>query len=116
MKYQYEEKQTNALDGSKVLPFNLLNAKIFYPEQQENKDGTPTVIEMAQTVVAPTAKKEVLDPKKALSYYASVVAGKYSWGKTMEAEHIVSIGKDATNDPVESPFAALTQQLQTFGC
>jgi hypothetical protein len=115
MKYQYEMKQTNALDGSKVLPFDLLNAEIFYPERQENKDSTPTVIEMAQTVVAPTAKKEVVDPKKALSKYASVVAGEYSWGETTEAEHVASIGKNATNDPAESPFAALTQQLQTFG-
>ena len=70
---------------------------------------------MAQTVVAPAAKKEIVDPKKALGDYASVVAGKYSWGETTEAEHITSIGKDATNDPAESPFAALTQQLQTFG-
>jgi hypothetical protein len=99
MKYQYEMKQTNALDGSKVLPFDLLNAEIFYPERQENKDSTPTVIEMAQTVVAPTAKKEVVDPKKALSKYASVVAGEYSWGETTEAEHVASIGKNATNDP-----------------
>ncbi|KAL7503011.1 hypothetical protein ACHAXN_000861, partial [Cyclotella atomus] len=95
--------------------FDLLNAEIFYPKRQENKDSTPTVIEMAQTIDAPTAKKEIVDPKKALGNYASVVAGKYSWGETTEAEHVASIGKDATNDPAESPFAALTQQLQTFG-
>jgi hypothetical protein len=47
MKYQYEERQTNALGGSKVLLFDLLNAEIFYPERQENKDSTPTIIEMA---------------------------------------------------------------------
>ncbi len=115
MKYHYKEKQTNALDGSKVLPFDLLNAEMFYPERQENKDSTPTVIEMAQDVAAPTVKKEIVDPKKAMGDYASVVAGKYSWGETTEAEHLASIGKDATNDPAESPFAALTQQLQTFG-
>jgi hypothetical protein len=56
-----------------------------------------------------------VDPKKALSKYASVVAGEYSWGKTTEAEHPASIGKKPTNDPAESPFAVLTQQLQTFG-
>jgi hypothetical protein len=105
---------SSTLRGHEV-SFDLLNAEIFYPKRQENKDSTPTVIEMAQTIDAPTAKKEIVDPKKALGNYASVVAGKYSWDKTTEAEHVASIGKDATNDPAESPFAALTQQLQTFG-
>ena len=29
MSYQYEVKQTSAVDGSKVLPFDKLNAEIF---------------------------------------------------------------------------------------
>jgi hypothetical protein len=68
---------------------------------------------MAQSAVAPTAKKEIVDPKKALSKYASIVAGEYSWGETTEAEHLASIGKKPTNDPAESPFAALTQDTTT---
>ena len=34
---------------------------------------------------------------------------------TTEEEHAAGIGMMATNDPAESPFAALTQQLQCFG-
>ncbi len=30
MSYQYEKKQTNAIDGSKVLPFDQLNAELFF--------------------------------------------------------------------------------------
>ena len=56
-----------------------------------------------------------IDPKKALSDYASAVDGKFSWGQTSEAEHLASKGKHATNDPAESPFAQLTRQLQCFG-
>ena len=32
-----------------------------------------------------------------------------------DAEHTATIGKIATNDLAESPFARLTQQLQSFG-
>jgi hypothetical protein len=31
MQYQYEEKLTNAIDGSKVLPYDHLNTEMFYP-------------------------------------------------------------------------------------
>ena len=34
MSYQYEVKQTPAVDGSKVLPFDKLNAEIFYPTRR----------------------------------------------------------------------------------
>ena len=36
MQYQYEVKQTPALDGSKLLPFDQLNAELFYPTRKEN--------------------------------------------------------------------------------
>ena len=47
MKYQFEEKQTNTLDGSKVLPFDILNAELFYPDRKENKATTELVKKMA---------------------------------------------------------------------
>ncbi len=31
MKFTFEEKQTDAVDGSKVFPYNLLNCELFYP-------------------------------------------------------------------------------------
>ena len=45
----------------------------------------------------------------------SCVDGEFSWGQTTDEEHQACIGKMATNDPAESPFAALTRQLQGFG-
>ena len=115
MNYQFKEKQTNAIDGSKVLPYDNINAEMFYPECQKNRDTTHCVQEMAQSAIAPAIMGELWDPKKALSDYVTSIGGKFSWGQTSEEEHQVCIGKNATNDPAESPFASLTQQLQFFG-
>jgi hypothetical protein len=38
-----------------------------------------------------------------------------AWGQTTKEEHAACIGKNATNDPAESPFAQLTRQLHCFG-
>lgn len=67
------------------------------------------------TEVAPAILGECRDPKKALSDYVTSMDGKFSWGETTEEEHLACIGKNATNDPAESPFTSLTQQLQSFG-
>jgi hypothetical protein len=117
MKYQYEEKQTNAIDGSKTLPFDCMNAEMFYPTWQENIDSTPVVKVMAAEEVAPAVIEQIIDLQKALLDYATAAAvdGKFSWGQMSEEEHLVSKGKHATNDPAESPFAQLTRQLQCFG-
>ena len=115
MQYQYEEKLTNAIDGSKVLPYDQINAEMFYPTRQENKDTTAMVEDMAMNALAPAIIKECRDPKKALSDYITGVDGKFSWGQTTDEEHLACIGKNATNDPAESPFASLTRQLQSFG-
>ena len=40
MQYQYEVKQTNTIDSSTVLPYNQMNAEMFYPVRQENVDTT----------------------------------------------------------------------------
>lgn len=114
MTYQYEEKQTIALDGSKVLPFDQLNAEMFYPQRPENLQTTDLVKEMASEV-AECIMKELCDPKKALSDYLSCKEGKFSWGETTDEEHNACLGMMATNDSAESPFAGLTQQMQQFG-
>jgi hypothetical protein len=88
-----------------------MNAEMFYPTRQEKIDSTPTVKVMAAEEVAPAVIGQIIDPKKALSDYASAVDSKFSWGQTSEAQHLVSKGKDATNDPAESPFAQLTHKL-----
>ena len=112
--YQYEVKQTPAIDGSKVLPYDQLNAELFYPQRKENAETTDTVILMASEV-AEVIVKELRDPKKATSNYLTSVKGKFSWGQTTDEEHFAFLGKMATNDPAETPFASLTRQLQLFG-
>jgi hypothetical protein len=84
MKYQYKEKQTNTIDCSKTLPFDCMNAEMFYPTRQENIDSTPTVKVMA------AEEGQIIDPQKALSDYASAVDGKFSLGQMLEAEHLAS--------------------------
>ncbi len=65
MKYQYEQKQTVAVDVSKVLPHDQLNAEMFYPVQPESQQTTDVVKVMA-LVVAECILKELCDPKKSL--------------------------------------------------
>ena len=114
MRYQFEEKQTPRIDGSKVLPFDTLNAELFYPDRKENKATTSTVTKMA-VELASCLREEFRDTKKATSDYLSCIDGEFSWGQTTDEEHHACIGKMATNDPAESPFALLTRQLQSFG-
>ena len=91
-----------------------LNAELFYPQRKENVETTKTLQLMA-CEVAECILKELRDPGKATSDYLSSVEGKFSWGQTTDDEHAACIGKMATNDPAESPFASLTCQLQSFG-
>jgi len=65
--------------------------------------------------VAETILNELHDPRKATSHYLTSVEGKFSWGQTTDEEHFAFLGKMATNDSAESPFASLTHQLQSFG-
>ena len=70
---------------------------------------------MTMTEVSSAILGECRDPKKALSDNVTSMDGQFCWGETTEEEHLVCIGKNATNNPAESPFALLTCQLQIFG-
>lgn len=59
--------------------------------------------------------QELKDPRKALSAYLSTADGMFSWGETMDDEHVACTGKNASQDPAENSFDGLTQQIQTFG-
>ena len=109
-----EEKTGHASDGSQVIPMDVLKAELFFPQRDENKETTETVKTMA-VEVADCIVTELRDPKKVTSSYLSDLDGEFSWGNTSDEEHVLGMGMMATNDPAESPFAALTQQLQSFG-
>ena len=53
--------------------------------------------------------------KKATFDYLSSAKGQFSWREVLEEEHQAGVGVMANNNPVESPFAAITRQLQSFG-
>ena len=64
MKYQFEEKQTPSIDGSKVFPYDTLNAELFYPERKENK-ATADIVQKMAVELANCLVQELCDPKKA---------------------------------------------------
>ena len=97
-----------------MIPFDMLKAELFYPTRKENVATTSTVQKMA-VEMAECFLKELRDPKKATSDYLTSAEGKFSWGYTTEDDHNALIGKSATNDSAERPFAMLTQQIQQFG-
>ena len=110
-----EEKLTPAVDVKwKILPFDKINAKLFYQDCKENKETTELVLKMA-VEVAKCMLKELRDPKKATSDYLTSEDGEFGWGYTTDEEHQACFRKITTNDPAEAPFAALTQQLEQFG-
>ncbi len=78
--------------------------------QLENQQTTHLVKEIGECIL-----KESCDPKKALSDYLFCKEGKFCWGETTDEEHKACLGRMATNDSAESPFAGLTQQMQQFG-
>ena len=106
-----EDKTGTAQDGSQVIPMDLLKAELFYPQREENIATEATVKKMA-IEVSDCLLTELRDPKKVTSNYLSSADGEFSWGKTTDEEHVAGIGMMATNDPAESPFTGLTQQLQ----
>ena len=94
MQFSFEEKKTETIDGSKVLPFDILNAELFYPEREENKQTDDLVKKMA-VEVANCLLTELRDPKKATSDYFSSKKGEFSWGQTFNEEHEASLGQMA---------------------
>ena len=70
-------------------------------------------------VMAKAILVELRDTSKAthkhLSSGEGEKGGRWSWGKTTDEQHQAGLGKMATNDTAESPFAGLTHQLWNFG-
>ena len=84
--YQYEERQTPTIDGSKALSMDQLNAELLYLDQKENVETTK-IVQLMACEVAECILKELCDPSKATSDYLSSVEGKFSWGQATDDEH-----------------------------
>lgn len=102
-----EDKLTSSMDGSKVIPFDILKAELFYPKREENQQTTTLLMKMS-TEAATSILQELRDPKKATSDYLTSAGGRFSLGETTDEEHAAMIGIVATNDAAKSPFASLT--------
>ena len=124
MDFMFEHKETPTIlknesnltdfNNSKVLPYDLLRAELFFPAREENQ-ATDTVCTNMAVELAQTMLVELRDPKKATSDYLSSEEGQFSWGQTTQSEHEACIGLMATNNMAESPFAGLTHQFQIYG-
>ena len=108
-------KQTNAIDGSRVSPFDKLKAELLYPERTDNIAtkalDTKIDVEMVSCILT-----EIQNAKKATSDYISSGEGKFSWGYTTQEQHQACIVMMASKDPSENPLAQVTRKPQSFGC
>ena len=65
-------------------------------------------------VAAECILEEMHDKNKLTHKYLDSMDGVNSWGKVTREMHEATLGRRATNDVAEGPFAGLTQQLQAF--
>jgi hypothetical protein len=105
MKYMFQQKKS---PGSAQVIHALVTAELFFPTRQENKDTNNLVVALA-VEAAQVMINEFHDTRKVTSHLIS--GGKFSWTNTSTEEHKAGLGKQATNDYAESPFAGLSQQF-----
>jgi hypothetical protein len=74
MKYMFETKRSQQLDGSSVLPYEILHNELFHPTREENIATNEFVKELA-VEVADCMLQELRDPQKATSDYLSSTEG-----------------------------------------
>ena len=91
MQYQYEVKQTPALDGSKVLPFDQLNAELFYLTRKENID-TNEIVKVMACEVAECLLEELSDPKKQLLIISQSLVANSVGVKQLKKNTMLALG------------------------
>ncbi len=115
LEYIFEMKENTTIDDKiKVLPAGLIQCELFYPIHVENQESTKLVKKLADDVSLVWIN-ELEDPKKATSYHLSSSEGKWSWGQTPDVKKKAGLGKQATNDIAESPFAVMKEEYHKFG-
>ncbi len=92
----------------------MVRKELFNPANQDNKDSTSTLEELA--IVACTRwRDEMVDKKKGTWQFLSDLGGKLSFDHCSEEDKLALCGMMAVNDLTESSFAGLTAQVQVFG-
>jgi hypothetical protein len=116
LKYQFEDKKTEFIKSSntKSVPYKMLLKELFHPADQDNKDSTPMLEEVAAIAIE-AIKIELENENKATYKYLSISGTSFSYEHCSEEEKKAMLGKMATNDHAESSFAGVTAQVQCYG-
>lgn len=114
MKHQFEDKTTKLFgdsSGTKAVPFHEVRKELFHPTDQDNKDSTPMLEELA-VIACKAWVEDMLDEKKATYLCLSVSGSEISWDHCPDEVKEALYGHRATNDLAESCFAGLTRQIE----
>lgn len=98
---------------TKVLPLAVVRKELFYPEREASKETSVYMKELGE-VAASAFLRELRDPRKVTHQYLTSQNGRKCWRNTSEAEKKKAVGIRAVNDPCESSFGGLTNELETF--
>ena len=104
----------NAPGQEKAHLMKELMKELFAPEDQDNKNTTPILEELAVIAIKAWLAKMV-DPNYVTWKLLSESGGDYSWEGSSDELKESLIGMMAVNDLAESAFGGVTAQLEVFG-
>ena len=99
---------------TKPVPLAELRKELFSPVDQDNKDSTEMLEELA-VVAAQRWIDELMDKTKGTFLFMSDSGGEYSWDHASDELKESLYGLMAVNDLAESSFAGLTAQVEVYG-
>ena len=104
----------NAPGQEKAPPMNELMKELFAPEDQNNKNTTPILEELA-VIIAKEWITKMADPHSVTWKLLSESGGEYSWEGSSDESEKSLIGMMAVNDLVESAFGSVTHNWKYLG-
>lgn len=116
LKHEFENKKTECVKASstKAIPLKELIKEIFCPVDEDNRDSTEMLENLAGIGIAGLIA-ELEDEKKATYKYLSISGTEFSYEHCPDNAKKAIIGKMASNDLAESSFAKVTAQVQCYG-
>ena len=92
----------------------MLQKDLFQPTDQDNKESTPLLEELAVTA-ARAWIDELIDPTKATWQFMSNSGGEYCYDHSSTDLKEVLLNMVVVNDLLESSLAGVTVQVQVYG-
>ena len=112
---QFEHRQTCLFNSStKVRKLKELCRELFHPSDQDNKESTALLEDLA-VVAAEAWIGELVDPTKGTWQFMSDSEGEYSYEHSSDTLKEAMLGVVAVNDLAESSFAGVTAQVEVYG-